>query len=246
MKALVLDIECSPNVADVWSLWNVNVSLSQLRETSRTICFSAKWLDGRNVMFFSEHKHGREKMIGEAYALMDEADVLITYNGNTYDIPILHREFLLAGYTPPAPSKSVDLLKVVKKNLRFSSNKLDHVAQQLGLGKKTSHSGHDLWVRCMAGDDAAWKLMERYSRQDTRLTEALYYKLLPWIANHPSVRLLSGDDRPSCPNCGGESMHRRGTQVAVTGTYQRLHCQTCGAWSRSTKREHATTVIGIR
>ncbi len=52
---------------------------------------------------------------------------------------------------PPAPFKEIDLLTVAKGRFRFVSNKLDYVAQQLGLGKKTEHSGHELWVQCMAG-----------------------------------------------------------------------------------------------
>jgi DNA polymerase elongation subunit (family B) len=237
VRTLVIDIETSPNLAHVWSLWDQNVSLSQLQEVGQVISFAAKWLDTKKVEYRSDFHDGHEAMIRRAHEMFDEADAIIHYNGNRFDVPHLHREFLLAGLNPPSPHKNIDLLKTVKARFRFVSNKLQHVSTQLDLGGKVEHTGHDLWVRCMAGDPKAWALFKRYNIQDVVITERLYYRLLPWIVGHPHRGLIDGVTADSCGKCGGTHLQRRGFEFTSAGRYQRFQCQDCAAWSRGGRRE---------
>ena len=79
------------------------------------------------------------------HGLLNDADAVVHYNGTKFDIPTLNKEFLLHSFNPPSPYKQIDLLRVVRSNFRFPSNKLDYVAQRLNLGKKHEHEGHELW-----------------------------------------------------------------------------------------------------
>lgn len=234
MKILLLDIETAPNLAHVWGLWNQNVGLSQLVESGYTLCWAAKWL-GKKEVFFSSIRDGKKKMVRDIHKLMNEADAIVHYNGNRFDVPTLHKDFILNGLPPPSPSKQVDLLRVVKKQFRFPSNKLAYVSVALGIGSKVEHSGHDLWVRCMAGDDAAWATMERYNKQDTRLLEKLFDKLKPWIKALPNAGLYTPDNSEVCPKCGSESYQRRGMEHTTTCSYQRFQCCSCHGWFRSVR-----------
>lgn len=237
MKILTLDIETSPNVAHVWGLWNNNVGLNQLLESGEMLCFAAKWYEDDDVMFFSKYHHSTPAMVAAAWQLMDEADVLVHYNGNRFDIPHLHRAFLEENLNPPSPSVHVDLLRTVKKQFRFPSNKLDYVANRLGIGSKKQHEGHTLWVRCLNDDPEAWDIMREYNDQDVRITEKLYDKLKLWIPGHPNIALYGQDPGDTnCPHCGSESLVKRGKERTVQSVFQRYCCSTCGKWSRSTKR----------
>ena len=109
-KILTLDCETSPNIADVWGLWQQNVSLNQLRESTRMISFAAKWLGKPRVEFYSEFHNGRVEMIHRAHEMCNEADVMIHYNGRTFDVPHLNREFIENGFAPPSPFQQIDLL----------------------------------------------------------------------------------------------------------------------------------------
>ncbi|MCX8455345.1 ribonuclease H-like domain-containing protein [Paenarthrobacter ureafaciens] len=177
VRILTLDIENAPNLAHVWSLFNQNVSLAQLQEVATVISVAAKWYGDKEVLFYSDRHNGHAEMIQAVHALVSEADLIVGYNSAGFDMKHLNREFILAGLNPPAPYKNVDLLQTIRKQFKFASGKLDHVAQQLGLGKKTSHAGHELWVRCMAGDPKAWDTMRKYNKQDVVLTEKLYDRL---------------------------------------------------------------------
>lgn len=242
-RRLYIDIESAPNVAHVWGLWNQTVSLSQLRESGRMICFAAKWKGDERVQFYSEFHHGRDVMLGKAHQLLSEADVVVHYNGKRYDIPALNREFVLAGMKPPAPFQQLDLLTVVRKQFRFPSNKLSYVSESLGIGTKYSHEGHMLWVRCLAGERAAWNEMRKYNKQDVVLLEQLEDRLQGWLAGAPNARLVTpGDD--VCPECGGNDLRAEGYSYTQSGVYQRWQCRECGRWSTSTRRADGTQVKG--
>lgn len=236
LRILTIDIENSPNIAHVWGLFNQNISLSQLQETAQTICFAAKWYGEKDVMFYSDFHDGHEVMVERAWELLNEADMLIGYNSKNFDAKHLNRELLTAGYAPPTPYKHIDLLTTARSQFRLASNKLDHVAQQLGLGGKVAHMGHQLWVRCMAGDPEAWELMKKYNIGDVVLTEKVYDKLRPWIKNHPHMPLYLGQDT-GCPNCGCKEFHDTGStaKASVTAYYQ-YRCASCGNVYRTTTR----------
>ena len=228
MNILTLDIETAPHLADVWGLWKQNVSLSQLRENGYVMCFAAKWLNKKETMFFSH-----DEVAVAAWDLLSAADAVITYNGDSFDLPYLNSMILDACLKPPVPYKSIDLLSVVKKKFRYPSNKLQYVAQRLGLGGKVQHEGHELWTKCLAGDEKAWKKMEKYNRQDVKLTEKLYLEILPWIASHPNMGLYDPSyDGPVCTNCGSIDVIKKGTQKTQVGIYQRYRCSNCGTHLR--------------
>lgn len=234
MRILVLDIETAPNLAHVWGLWNQNIGLPQLLESGRVICFAAKWVGSKSVMFYSEFQHGHEEMTKQAHRLLDEADVVVHYNGKKFDVPWLQTEFARYGLDSPSPYKQVDLLKVVQKEFRFPSNKLDAILGELGLVGKLKHDGHILWIKCLLGDAKAWRQMRKYNVQDVRSTEQLYLRLGSWIKNHPSHSLFEG--REGCV-CGSSDLERRGFAYTAVSRFQQYRCRDCGRWMRSGKAE---------
>ena len=249
MKILTVDIETAPTGAWVFDLWNQNISLNQMRENARIMCFGAKWYESDEpTMFFSEFHDGADTMIGTAHELLEEADAVVTYNGDAFDLKHFNREFFLREMRPPKPYAKIDLYKIVKQNFKFSSNKLDHVAQQIDIGSKVKHAGFGLWVRCMNNDFQAWEEMKKYNIQDVELTEDLYTRILPWIGNHPNHAMYPDDDEDEspigdiCPNCSSTRLEKRGFRVVQTRRYQQYQCKDCGSWSRSTRAEDGVEV----
>tara|TARA_R110001606_G_scaffold200790_2_gene348754 strand:- start:919 stop:1527 length:609 start_codon:yes stop_codon:yes gene_type:complete len=187
MKTLYLDIETTPIKAYVWGLWDQNVSINQIIEPTEMLCFGARWNGTKKVIFKSVHHDGKKAMLEELHKLMEEADVLVGWNSAAFDHKHINREFLENGMMPPSPVKDLDLMSVVKANFQFPSNKLDYVAQKLGVGAKVKHSGFQLWIDCMAGNSKAWVEMKKYQIQDVNLLIDLYDILLPWFVGKASV-----------------------------------------------------------
>lgn len=203
------------------------MSLNQLLETGSVICYSAKWVGGNKTIFDSEHRTPHKDMIKGLHNILSEADAVVTYNGKSFDLPTANKEFIKYRLPPPTPYHSIDLYQTIKKRFRFASNKLDHVSKELGLGQKEKHEGHQLWLDCMNGKRPAWKKMESYNKQDVVLLEGLYYRLLPWIKDHPNHGLYSDSERPVCTNCGSERVVRKGVERLKAGIYQRYRCVDC-------------------
>lgn len=233
MKVLLLDIETAPNVVMSWGLFKQNIAINQIMAPGYTLCWAAKWLGpNADIEFSSIKQDGEKKMLRRIHKLLDEADVVIHYNGKSFDVPTLNKEFVRHNMRPPSPYKQVDLLQVARQQFRFTSNKLDYVAQFLGLGMKIQHKGMDLWRDCMAGNADAWAKMEEYNIGDVTLLEKMYQRLLPWIPGHPNPALYEETDVPVCPNCGSTHLRREGYAYTQVGKYPRHSCNECGKWSR--------------
>lgn len=243
MKILLLDIETAPNVAYVWGLFKENIPLQRLVSSGYVLCWAAKWLGEDEVMFDSVHQSKPKAMLKGIHKLLEEADAVIHYNGTNFDIPTLNKEFLLNRMTPPSTYKQIDLLRTARDRFRFTSNKLDYVADALGVGKKFKHKGFELWVQCMAGNKEAWDEMESYNKQDVHLLEEVYQIFRPWIRNHPNVALYTDSADAVCPYCGGAHLHKRGTAFTSVGKYQRYQCVDCGGWSRGRKADKSMVQI---
>ncbi|MES2904585.1 MAG: ribonuclease H-like domain-containing protein [Pseudomonadota bacterium] len=232
-RILFLDIETRPIVAEVWSLRDISyIGLNQVREFGGTICVGTKWGGQQKVQLFSDWEHGHRPMLQAIHDLMSQADAVCGYNSDRFDIKKLKGEFVKNEFPPPKPITSIDVFKVVRREFSFDSHKLDHVADLLGVGRKVQHEGHGLWMKVGRGDEKAQRMMERYCKQDVRLLEKVYDKLLPWMATHPKLRI----DRGTCHKCGSANLTSQGWKPAVSSRVQSLKCGDCGGWQQG-KRE---------
>lgn len=245
MKILSIDIETTPAIGYIWGLRDQNLGLEQVIQPSRVLCFAARFLGERKMHFHADWTDGHEAMVYAAWELLDEADVVMHYNGKRFDVEHLEREFLeldeaarrggLEILGPPSPYKQLDLLNTTRR-FRTMSHKLQYVTRNLGMAGKHEHEGFPLWAKAMSGDARARKVMERYNKQDVVLLEDLHEAVRPWIRDYPSVPLHDGV--AGCPRCGApeDKSQRRGTYKTRVSEYQQLQCQVCKGWWRRNKR----------
>lgn len=229
-KILCIDIEWKPALAYVWKMWDENISPDQLVDEGGLLCFCAHWHGAREYLFFSEWDDGQAGMASVALALLNEADAVVTYNGDKYDIPKLRGSIILAGLSPPPTLTSIDLIKTVKK-LGFVMNRLAYIGPLLKVGGKMKHEGFRLWRSVLEGDVKARERMKKYCIQDVKVLVALYNRVLPYISNHPHL----GDDRGACGACGSNHVQSRGYRRTKFFKVQRVQCQDCGGWQEGTR-----------
>lgn len=225
-KVLFLDIETRPALAYIWRPYDENVGVEQVVHPGGMICFAAKYLGEKETFFFSEWTHSRSEMVRAARDLLNEAGAVVTYNGDRFDLPKLHGEFILDGLAPPAPVTSIDVIKTVKK-FGFLMNRLAFIGPLLKVGGKVKHEGFSLWTKVMGGDEKAQKKMEKYNIQDVVLLEDLYLKIRPFIKDHPHL----GETAHACGACGSNDVQLRGYRRTKSFKIQRMQCKDCGSWS---------------
>jgi hypothetical protein len=233
-KILHIDIEWAPALAYVWKMWDENISPDQLVNEGGLLCFCAHWDGKKEYMFFSDWDDGQQVMAQAALDLLNEADAVVTYNGDKYDLPKLRGCIILAGLNPPAPPSSIDLIKTVKK-LGFVMNRLAYIGPLLKVGGKMKHEGFRLWRSVLEGDAKARDRMRKYCIQDVKVLVALYNRVKPFILNHPHL----GDDKGACGSCGSNHVQSRGFRRTKFFKVRRIQCQDCGSWSEGTRTKIA-------
>jgi hypothetical protein len=231
-KILLIDIETVPGKAYIWSMWDTGVPLDRLIEPGRMVCAALKWHKKKGITFVSEWTHTTKEMLTIIRDALTEADAVITFNGDKFDLPRLRGEFVKHRIKPAAPVTSIDLYKTVKK-LGYQSGKLEFVGPFLDVGAKVKNEGFRLWKGVMAGDPGARKRMEKYNKQDTRLMGGLYERLKPYMTTHP--RLHDFESKHSCSTCGSTHVTSQGHRRTKAFKVERLQCQTCGAWDTGTR-----------
>ena len=155
---------------------------------------------------------------------------MVAHNAVKFDCRRLNTRFIANGMTPPSPYRVVDTLKQAKNVFFFTSNRLNDLGQFFNLGKKVDTGGFELWKNCMKGDKVAWDKMMRYCKQDVRLLERVYKKLLPFMKNHPNIGVYS--EEASCTRCGSKQIVHRGYAYTNSGQFKRYVCKSCGGWGR--------------
>ena len=237
MKILILDVETSPHLSFHFRRWQENIPRANTVDESHITCWAAKWAGEREVDFMSEWDDGFVAMMSGLWYAMDDADVVLGFNSDKFDVKRINTEFIKLGWEAPSPYEKVDLYKQIRKNFAFSSNRLKDLLKELGLSPKLEDNANmQLWMDVHFKKPAAQKRMMMYNKQDVRSTEELYDYIVGWIQPHPNWGLHADDvsdpNNPVCPNCGGTHMHKHKVRRTRTRTYQQWKCADCGHYSR--------------
>lgn len=238
-KILFIDIETAPILAHTWSIWNVNIGLNQIVRDWSILSFAAKWDHQKNMMYYDQRKEkdifNDKKLVQKLWLLLNEADILVTQNGDSFDIKKINARLLFHGFPPPSSYKRIDTKKLAKKNFSFTSNKLEYMTEKFNKTyKKLSHNkypGMALWTECLKGTKGAWKEMERYNKHDVLSLIELYNKLITWDSTI-NFSLYHDDEDHVC-SCGSHDFTRNGFAYTSTGKFQRFVCVKCNKESRS-------------
>jgi len=242
-KVLIFDIETAPLLGYVWGLWENNVSLNQLYSDWYILSWSAKWLnDPPDKVMYMDQRNAKNiendsRILKDIWKLLDQADVVITQNGKSFDQKRLNARFVLNGFKPPSSYKHIDTKLIASKHFGFTSNKLEYMTDKLCTQyKKLKHEkfyGFELWKECLAGNEEAWNEMEKYNKYDVLSLEELYTKLIPWDSTI-NFNLYDDGDGNEC-KCGSKDFAKNGFYYTNVGKFQRFKCKGCGAETRDRK-----------
>lgn len=236
-----LDIETSPIVALVWSLWKVTIGLNQIVREWSILSYCVKDLGSKRVRYEDTSKmadpRDDSELLIKLHAELTDCDIVIAQNGVAFDLKKINARFIEAGLLPVAPIKCIDTMLVAKQVAKFTSNRLEWLSKHLTDTPKYAHNefpGMGLWTECLAGNPKAWKVMKKYNCIDVPATEELYLKLRPFMQGHPNVAAYYDDDKMRCPRCASTSLTALSKPALTqTGEYTRYQCGECGGFARS-------------
>jgi hypothetical protein len=238
-RILLWDIETAPVLGHVWGAYEQNVLWIERDWYLLTIAW--RWLGEKTVHVlglddfegYEKDPHNDYALALHAWELFDEADIVVAHNGVSFDTKKAHARMIFHNFDPPSPVVEFDTLQAARAQFKFTTNRLNDVCAQLGIGEKVSTGGIDLWKAIVNDrDPKAWAKMKKYNKHDVVLLEQLYLRLRPWSKKHPNVATIA--DRPkACPKCGVQGqMVVRGYRQTAVSVYSQYRCGACGGYCR--------------
>ena len=201
--------------------------------------FGYKWLGEKKVHTPSLLDHnkpcgccglmklGERPLIKTAHAILSQADVLISFNGQTFDLPWLQSKFLRERLPALGDLRHIDLYQVARHKMRLTRKSLANISKYLRLKNQKTRLDFDVWGRAGEGDSKAMKYIRDHAAADVLVTEELYTDYLrPLIKNHPFLF----EDRAPCRRCGGR-MNRDKRIITLAGAVKVQYvCRKCGGY----------------
>jgi uncharacterized protein YprB with RNaseH-like and TPR domain len=230
IKRLFFDIETSPNICYSWRIgYKISLGFENIIDERKIICISYKWEGSDKIHSLTWDKDLCDRqMLIDFIEVANQADELIAHNGDRFDIKwirtrcIYHRIPMFPNY------RTLDTLKKAKSGFNFNSNRLDYIAQFLGVGAKVKHSGFDMWKGVMKGDKEALKEMVNYCEGDIIVLEDVFLTMQNYIKPNTHNGVLNNNFKYSCPTCGSEHTTLVKNNVTAMGTIKRLmSCNDC-------------------
>lgn len=245
-KRLFYDIETSYNVVKSWRVgYNLSIQPEDILQERAIITIAYKWQGDEEVTVLTWDKGCDKKIIEEFSKVMSEADELVGHNVDKFDTKFILARALKHGISVLPKYQSTDTLKLARKHFMLNSNKLDYIAQYLGIGSKTKHRGMAMWDDIiLRHDNKALEEMVEYNVQDVFLTEEVYHKLVNYSLPKVNHTTKQGGDKHCCPECGSDKASLLKTYVSAAGSKTRLmscsnsNCETSFTISDTNYNKH--------
>lgn len=234
-RILYLDIETSLMEAYTFYIGNKeSIQPNQIKKQSKIICIAYKWSDQKQVNILSWDKNQDDsKMLKEFNEIAEEADFLCAHNGMGFDIKEIRGAIALRGLADSwCETPVIDTLQDYRRMFRFKSNRLNAIAQTLGLGQKDPMCMQD-WIDVNNKCPKALKKMLKYCKKDVILLEKVHQRLEDYVVPTAKRRMKSGDYRPFMCDCGCRRFVKYGTYSYKkkgerdSTIYQKYMCKEC-------------------
>lgn len=226
---------------------NRRIHPDEVLEWPRNISFAWNWYHESRVNFVAEwDEGGADEMHRKAWDVYDRAQIVIGHNIDGFDTKKLRSAWSRLGLTPPSPYKSVDTLKVHRREFGDESNTLDAICKRLGIVAKTDRYDVDVARAAIAGNKAAQTRLRRYNCGDVAANKGLYDWQRPWHAGHPHSVIGTIDDRATCNSCWGDDLEPNGYTLANLILYRLFRCRACGANVKGSRHSRAAVTRGAR
>lgn len=251
-RVLILDVERLPGITkqfwwDRGDLKNRYIHYETVERSPRTTIVCAKWYDQPDVIELAEwDKGGRKKFLRNVHALMTEADIIVGHNIDNADLPWLAGDLHIeAGLPPLPPIKSVDTLKVLRRQFKSGVpfKGLDAFCQIVGIPSKTDRYDREAMERAVNKSVEDQVSLTAYCVGDVLATQGLYDFLRPYITNHPALFVDGKDHLTTCHRCGHDTEPIPRRYVANVLTYSMRRCTRCSGYSRISVEPERMSIV---
>lgn len=192
-RVILFDLETLPNLKEAMKVFTglgAYPGLTLKASINSVICVGWKVLGEKETHCFNAWDFPKrwEKSVNDdlevvkwAREIIAGADVVITHNGKRFDWKFFQTRIAYHGLEPLPKIHHIDTVQESKKHLYLFNNRLNTVAKFLTKTKKKDTGGWELWEKVLERDRKSQKKMTAYCKQDVRVLEKVFKKLLPFI-----------------------------------------------------------------
>lgn len=238
-KRLFFDIETSPNIGLFWEAgFKKNIDYSNIIKERAIICICYKWEGDKEVFSLNwDSKQCDKRMLQQFIEVANTATELVGHNGDKFDLAWIRTRCLFHDIQMFPKYITIDTLKIARQKFRFNSNRLNYIADYLGIGQKIK-TEYSLWKDILLKKDKiAMEKMIKYCKKDVSLLEQVFKALATHTEPKTHYGVIFGEDRGSCPECGSDELIRTKKTVTATGLVRiQYQCKTCGKYCSKTDK----------
>lgn len=235
-RILTFDIETSYLEARIWRPGEQYVAHDKLvpgKKQFSVLCFAAKWRDDDKMIFHSvagqKNLRDDKKVVAALRDLLDAADVVISQNGKSFDVPFVRGRLGAHKIAPFSKFKHYDT-RQMGKQMGLPSTSLAYMSElfcpELVKSKHSAFPNDSMWTEFMAGNKKAQAEMKAYNCQDVRATEGVFNAIAPYFDIEFSVY---HDGLERVCSCGSTEWYHNGHHYSATGKFKKWKCKKCGA-----------------
>lgn len=224
---LIYDIETTRVKAWVWWSGKQFVSGDSLIDEPKIITIAYKWLGEDDITVLTwDEKLSDKQLLEKFLKVYNSADMVIGQNNDRFDNRWVNARAMKYGLDVNTFVRSFDIMRETKRLFRLPSYSMKYITNYLGIQTKLEHEGIKMWEKIQTGTPEEQKeylqKMVEYNRQDIVATEDMYLTLRKYMGHKTHFGVLNGEERFTCPNCGGKNVSLDRTTVTPAGTVQRV------------------------
>lgn len=236
-KVLAFDFETSPAKGYFFgNIWETNII--EVIEYEQILCVA--WMEhGSDKVYvkgqddFPSYKAGKlddKELVKFFRDIISRYDIVSGHNSDRFDLTVLNTRLLAHGLEPISLSSTLDTKKISKNKFHLPSNKLDDIADFLGIGRKLS-THKSLWMGCEQGIQKDWDYMKKYCKLDVKLQDEVLEYIIPFVKFNNTYNYMDGV-RPNCtnPTCLSPKVVKKMTKKVSGGRRQQYQCKDCGSY----------------
>lgn len=238
-KRLFFDIETSPNIGLFWEAgYKKNIDYSNIIQERAIICICYKWEDEKEVHSLNwDSKQNDKAMLEKFINVANVATELVGHNGDKFDLAWIRTRCLFHSISMFPTYTTIDTLKIARSKFKFNSNRLNYIADFLGIGQKIK-TEFNLWKNILLHKDKkAMEDMIKYCKKDVILLEKVFKALNTHIESKSHYGVLFGQYKGTCPECGSDDLAGAGRRTTASGVVKlRYQCKNCNKYHQKTDK----------
>lgn len=215
-------------VGDIETMGGLKAHMSEVE------AFGYKWLgEGKKATIlscldFKTSVFNDRPLLKEVSKIWNSADCVIFHYGERFDRRFLNTRIEAHGLPPLKPLRLIDTWRISRDNFALPGNSLATLLKFF----ESPHQKVDLtyreWRQVMLGQPKALRKLNEHCAADVLGLEWVFQNHLSHYTRYlPNVALANG----GCPQCGAESLQKRGLSYKQTSVWQRYFCRGCMRWS---------------